>query len=88
MIEQFLSGAVVMAFAIAGLLFLKYHRRTRQRLFVIFAASFFLLAINYAWLALTQVPVEERSPLFLVRLLAFSLIIFAIIHSNRDKSAP
>ncbi|GGA03235.1 MAG: hypothetical protein COW16_03285 [Sphingomonadales bacterium CG12_big_fil_rev_8_21_14_0_65_65_10] len=88
MIEQFLSGAVVMAFAIAGLLFLKYYRRTRQRLFVIFAASFFLLAVNYAWLALTQVPVEERSPLFLVRLLAFSLIIFAIVYSNRDKSAP
>lgn len=88
MIEQFLSGAVVMAFAIAGLLFLKYYRRTRQRLFVIFAASFFLLAVNYAWLALTQVPVEERSPLFLVRLLAFSLIIFAIVSSNRDKSAP
>jgi len=88
MIEQFLSGAVVMAFAIAGLLFLKYYRRTRQLLFVIFAASFFLLAVNYAWLALTQVPVEERSPLFLVRLLAFSLIIFAIVYSNRDKSAP
>lgn len=85
MIEQFLSGAVVMAFAIACLLFLKYYRRTHEKLFLIFAASFLLLSINYAWLALTQIPVEERSPLFLVRLLAFSLIIVAIFHSNRDK---
>ncbi|MGE5953273.1 MAG: DUF5985 family protein [Qipengyuania vulgaris] len=85
MIEQFLSGAVVMAFAIACLLFLKYYRRTREKLFLTFAASFLLLSINYAWLALTQIPVEERSPLYFVRLLAFSLIIFAIFQSNRDK---
>ena len=83
MLEQFLSGAVVMGFAVACLLFLKYYRRTQQRLFLTFAASFFLLAVNYAWLAVTQIPVEERSGLFLVRLLAFALIIVAIYQSNR-----
>lgn len=84
--EQFLSGAVVMGFAVAGLLFLSYWRRTRERLFLTFAASFFLLAANYTWLAITQIPVEERSPLFLVRLLAFGMIIVAIIQSNRPRS--
>lgn len=83
--EQFLSGAIVMGFATAGLLFLRYWRRTRQRLFLTFAASFFLLSLNYIWLALTQVPVEERSPLFLVRLLAFSLIVVALFQSNRSS---
>jgi hypothetical protein len=83
--EQFLSGAVVMGFAVAGLLFLSYWRRTRERLFLTFAASFFLLAVNYTWLATTQIPVEERSPLFLVRLLAFGMIIVAIIQSNRPR---
>lgn len=83
--EQFLSGAVVMGFAVAGLLFLSYWRRTRQKLFLTFAASFFLLSVNYVWLALTEIPVEERSPLFLIRLLAFSLIIVAIIQSNRAE---
>ena len=86
MIEQFLSGMIVMGFAVAGLLFLRYWRRTKDSLFATFAASFFLLAINYAWLAVTQIPVEERSLLFLVRLLAFGLIIFAIIRSNRVDS--
>ena len=83
--DQVLSGAVVMGFAVAGLLFLSYWRRTRQKLFLTFAASFFLLMVNYGWLAVTEIPEEERSPLFLVRLLAFGLIIVAIFQSNRDE---
>ena len=83
--EQFLSGAIVMGFAVATLLFLRYWRRTQDRLFLTFAASFFLLAVNYVWLATTNIPVEERSPLFLVRLLAFSLIIVAVLQSNRAR---
>ncbi|MBX9897876.1 MAG: hypothetical protein K2Y17_08265 [Qipengyuania sp.] len=83
--DQFLSGAVVMGFAVASLLFLSYWRRTRQSLFLTFAASFFLLAVNYAWLAASDLPAEDRSPLFLVRLLAFALIIVAIVQSNRGK---
>lgn len=85
MSDQFLYGAVVMGFAVASLLFLSYWRRTRQSLFLTFAASFLLLAINYFSLAVTQIPVEERSPLFLVRLLAFALLIVAIVQSNRAK---
>lgn len=84
--DQFLYGAVVMGFVVASLLFLSYWRRTRQRLFLTFAASFLLLGINYLSLAVTQIPVEERSPLFLVRLLAFALIIVGIAQSNRRPS--
>lgn len=84
--DQFLYGAVVMGFAVAFLLFLSYWRRTRERLFLMFAASFLLLSVNYAWLALTSIPVEERSPLYLVRLLAFGLIIVGIFQSNRRNS--
>ena len=83
--DQFLYGVIVMGFAVACLLFLSYWRRTRQSLFLSFAASFLLLAINYLWLAVTQIPVEERSPLYLVRLLAFGLIIVAVIQANRAK---
>lgn len=84
--DQFFNGAIVMGFAVASLLFLSYWRRTRQKLFLSFAASFFLLAINYLWLAVTQIPAEERSPLFLIRLLAFALLIYGIIQSNRTTS--
>lgn len=85
MSDQFLYGAVVMGFAVASLLFLSYWRKTRQSLFLTFAASFLLLAVNYLWLAVTQIPIEERSPLYLVRLLAFALIIVAIVQGNRGK---
>lgn len=85
MTDQFLSGAIVMGFAIAGLLFLKYWRRTGEALFATFSASFFLLAFNYLWLSVTEIPAEERSPLFLVRLLAFGLIILAVIQANRAR---
>lgn len=84
--DQFLYGVIVMGFAVASLLFLSYWRRTRQSLFLSFAASFLLLAINYLWLAVTQIPVEERSPLYLVRLLAFALLIVGIVQSNRGPS--
>ncbi|WP_057884154.1 DUF5985 family protein [Tsuneonella troitsensis] len=84
--EQFLSGAVAMGFAVAGLLFLSYWRRLRERLFMMFAVSFFLLSANYTWLAVTEIPAEERSLLFLVRLAAFALIIVAIVQSNRPSS--
>lgn len=86
MTDHFLYGAVVMGFAVASLLFLSYWRRTRQSLFLTFAASFFLLAVNYLSLAVTQIPVEERSPLFLIRLLAFALLIVGIVQSNRGHS--
>lgn len=84
--DQFLYGAIVMGFAVATVLFLSYWRRTRQSLFLSFAASFFLLGINYLSLAVTEIPVEERSPLFLVRLLAFALLIVGIVQSNRGPS--
>ncbi len=85
MFEQFISGAIVMGFGIACLLFVKYFRRTQQKLFLIFAASFFLLAVNYGWLAITQIPSEERSPIFLMRFIAFALIPVAIFQSTRRE---
>ena len=60
MMEAFLSGAIVMGFATAGLLFLRAWRRTREKLFRTFAASFFLLAINYLGLATTLSKIRAR----------------------------
>ncbi len=88
MIDDFLSGAVAMGFAIAALMFLKFWRRTHEGLFLAFAGSFLLLSINHAMLSLVRIPVEERSALYLVRLLAFLLIIGALWHQNRERRAP
>ena len=78
-----LAGAVTFGEFIAALLFLRFWRRTRDPLFVAFACAFFLLALGQALLALANIPVEERSWLYLFRLAAFSLILVAIVRKNR-----
>lgn len=83
MIYAFLSGAVTLAFLIAGVFFLRFWQQTRDSLFAAFAAAFGLLGLNQALLALAEVPVEERSWLYLLRLAAFLLILFAIGNKNR-----
>jgi hypothetical protein len=78
-----LSGLIVAGDLVAALFFLKFWRRSSDVLFVIFAAAFLLLALGQALLALTNVPVEERSWIYLLRLAAFTLIIIGIVHKNR-----
>jgi hypothetical protein len=83
MLFAFLSGAITMGFAVAGLFFLRFWKRTREGLFIAFAAAFFLLGLTQALLAFTNIPVEERSWLYLLRLAAFSLILISIWLKNR-----
>ena len=83
MLYDFLGGAISMGFAVAALLFLRFWRRTRELLFLAFAASFLLLGITQALLILTEVPLEERSRLYLLRLVAFLLILGALWWQNR-----
>jgi hypothetical protein len=85
MINDFLSGAISMGFVIAALIFAKFWRRTRDGLFLAFAAAFLLLGVNQALLALTRVPLEERSTLYLIRLAAFLIIIAALWRNNRHR---
>lgn len=85
MVSDFLGGATSMGFAIAALLFLKFWQRTREGLFLAFAAAFLLLGINQALLTLTRIPLEERSSLYLIRLAAFTLIIGALWWQNRKS---
>lgn len=78
-----LSGLIVAGDLVAALFFLKFWRRSADVLFAIFAAAFLLLASGQALLALTNVPVEERSWIYLLRLAAFTLIIMGIVQKNR-----
>jgi membrane-associated PAP2 superfamily phosphatase len=83
---DFLSGAITLGFLVAALFFLRFWRRTRDGLFLAFAIAFTLLGIGQAVQALANIPQEERSYLFLIRLAAFTIILAAIVRKNR--SAP
>ena len=83
---QFISGAIVAGYFVAGLFFLRFWRQSRDRLFAIFAAAFWVLAIQRLALALTTQYFEDVTWLYGVRLLAFVLILLAIIDKNRATS--
>ena len=80
---DFLAGAVTFGFFTCALFFLRFWRRTRDFLFQAFAIAFLLLGAVQAILALGNIPVEERSWVYAIRLAAFLLILFAIIRKNR-----
>jgi hypothetical protein len=81
--DQFLMGAIAMASVVAGLFFLRYWRDTRDRLFAMFAASFFLLGSTRVALAMTVSGSETHTTLYWLRFVAFALILVAIIDKNR-----
>ena len=83
---DFLSGAVAFGFGVCALFFLRFWRRTRDELFISFALAFALLGIVQAFLALSNIPTEERVSIYLFRLLAFVIILFAIFRKNRASA--
>ena len=78
----FLLGAIAMGSAVAALLFLRFWRQTRDRLFLYFSASFLLEAVNRTLFAWNGAHSEEATLYYLVRLLTYGLILWAIIDKN------
>lgn len=81
---DFLSGAAAFGFFVCCLFFLRFWRRTQDGLFIAFAIAFGLFGIGQAILSLGNIPTEEQSSVYLLRLLAFALIIFAIARKNAE----
>lgn len=77
-----------MASLVATLLFLRYWRDSRERLFLAFGIAFALFAANWSLLALADPPNESTHLLYVVRALAFGVIIVAIIDKNRSQRGP
>jgi hypothetical protein len=82
---DFLSGAITFGFLTASLFFMRFWQRTRDGLFLSFAVAFALLGIGQGLQALADIPQEERSYIYLIRLAAFAVIIAAIVRKNRSS---
>lgn len=76
------AGALIFGYLVAGLFFLRFWRRTRDGLFVWFAIAFWLMAANQLALAFLDVPRDEMHWIYLIRISAFGLILWAIIWKN------
>lgn len=83
MMGPVVSGMLVAGYLVAALFFFRFWTQSRDRLFALFAAAFGLLAIQRLALSISAAPLEDQTMYYLLRLLAFSVIAFAIIDKNR-----
>jgi uncharacterized protein DUF5985 len=81
-----LQGLAATATWTAGLFFLRFWRDTRDRLFLLFSAAFWLLSLSRLVLALFDPTDEARPYVYAIRLVAFLTIIVAAIEKNRTKT--
>jgi hypothetical protein len=79
----FIQGAVTMGCVVAGIFFLRFWQQSRDRLFLHFAFAFWLLAVAYTLLGLVAFATDQRIYVFIMRLLAFCVILYAIFEKNR-----
>jgi hypothetical protein len=84
-LDAILVGGIAVAALTAGLFFLRYWRTTRDRFFLFFACAFWIEGAHR--LALFEwIGPDDGSPLYyLPRLLAYGLIIVAIVDKNRKS---
>jgi hypothetical protein len=90
LISQFLSGGIMVGFLAIGFFFLRFWQKTRDSLFAVFAASFWVLAVERVLLLATAAGFqpdgethELRPYVYLIRFFAFMLIIAAFLLKNR-----
>lgn len=79
---QFISGALSMGYFVAGLIFLRAWVRRRDRLFAAFAGAFWIMSLVRFGLVLTAESTEHQPKLYAFRLLAYLLILGAIVDKN------
>ena len=80
---MWMFGAITALAFVAGLFFLRFAVRQRDRFFGWFAAAFWLLGLSWAIHLATGGPTEESPYIYIVRAAAYLLIIVGIIDRNR-----
>ena len=79
---DFLAGALTLAYTVASVYFVHFWLRTADRLFLAFAAAFALLALNQVAVFALGVNDERYNYAYILRVLGFVLILFAIVDKN------
>jgi hypothetical protein len=87
-VQSFSNGVTCALWFVAALIFLRFYRKSHDRLFMFFAASFAILSFNRIAFLLSSAPDENRTHLYVVRLIAFTVILVGIIDKNRSHRGP
>lgn len=85
--SDFLLGVTTMGCLTIALFFVRFWRSSGDRFFGLFALAFATFAVNRFVLLLLDEADEARTAVYFVRLLAFLIIIAAIVEKNRQRSA-
>ncbi len=83
MVEGFLLGIIVTASITAAAFFFKFWKQTGDGLFCAFAVAFLIEGVNRLGFLFVELPNEAGPTIYVVRLVAFLLIVGAIIRKNR-----
>jgi Ca2+/Na+ antiporter len=83
-LSHFLGGCIVVSCWAIALFFLRFWRKTHDRLFIHFAVAFLLLGGERIALVLLNQESEYKSYVYLIRLAAILVIVFAIVQKNRS----
>jgi hypothetical protein len=84
-VNDILTGAIAMASATIAMFFLRFWRNTGDRFFLWFALSFGIEGAHRVYSALAYQD-NEATPLhYLIRLLAYGLILWAILEKNLPR---
>ncbi|HEX7648495.1 MAG TPA: DUF5985 family protein [Noviherbaspirillum sp.] len=85
-LNAILAGAIAMGSLVASLFFLRFWKSTQDRFFLYFAMSFVLEFGSRIVLGMTSLHNEESPVYYLIRLVAYGLILFAIIEKNKRRN--
>ena len=80
-----LTGAICMGSIVISLFFLRFWRNSGDRFFLYFALSFFIEGLHRLYSALNDAGGEDSPLHYLIRLLAYGLILWAILEKNLPR---
>ena len=80
-----ISGLLIMGYTVSGLFFFRFWKASSDRLFLFFGVAFWLLAFQRIVLLLAADEGALTLP-YVIRLVAFVLILAAIVDKNRGSA--
>lgn len=83
--NNMLTGAIAMASAVIAMFFLRFWRNSGDRFFLWFALSFGIEGAHRVYAALSYQESEDSPLHYLIRLLAYGLILWAILEKNLPR---
>lgn len=85
MINDILVGGIATASIVAGVFLFRFWRTTRDRFFLFVALSFWIEGVNRLALWHWVGPSEDAPGYYVIRVIAYGLIIAAIVDKNRAR---